>query len=229
MTDWYRKRYPLVPDSIWHTITNGFEREEFNLIRQDAEQKRFTVSYIGSIEYERSPLAILKAVAELSRKGAIDKKHICIRFVGKCSSVQGRPTTELIRELGLEGVVELVGLVPRSEALMEMKNAHVLLLLANAQQFQVPGKAYEYIAAGSFILAVTEEHGATADLLRRVGGGAIVQPGDFRAIECVLQNRYETFLETSSGKTKECEPRSTEILNEYEWGSLGARYAEILH
>jgi glycosyltransferase involved in cell wall biosynthesis len=229
MTDWYRKRYPLVADSVWQTITNGFEREEFNPIQPDAGQRKFTISYIGSIEYERSPVALLKAVAELCRKGAIDQKQICIRFIGKCGSVQGRPTTDLIREHGLERVVELVGLVPRSEALREMKDAHLLLLLANAQQFQVPGKAYEYIAAGSFILAVAEEHGATADLVRRVGGGAIVQPDDHRAIECVLQNRYETFIRTSSGKTKESEPRSIEILNEYEWGRLGARYAEILH
>jgi glycosyltransferase involved in cell wall biosynthesis len=229
MTDWYRKRYPLVPDSAWHTITNGFEREEFNLIHLHGEQRKFTMSYIGSIEYERSPVGLLKAVAELCQERVLDREQVSIRFVGKCGSVQGGPTTEIIQECGLKGAVELVGLVPRSEALKEMKEAHVLLLLANAQHLQVPGKAYEYIGAGSFILAVTEEHGATADFVRRIGGGAIVPPGDHKAMKAVLADRYEQFVKSSSALTMGCGPvRSAAILNEYEWSQLGARYAEIL-
>ncbi|WP_447986166.1 glycosyltransferase [Nitrospira sp. Nam74] len=229
MTDWYRKRYPLVEDSVWQTITNGFERAEFDRIKVDNGTKKFTISYIGSIEYDRNPLALLQGFAELCQERVFDKQQIAIRFIGKCGSVQGRPTTEIIQECGLEGVVELVGLVPRSEALKEMKEAHVLLLLANAQHLQVPGKAYEYIGAGSFILAVTEEHGATADFVRRVGGGAIVQPGDHKAIKSVLRNQYEQLVKSSSAQTMGHEPvRSAAILNEYEWTQLGARYAEML-
>ena len=142
--------------------------------------------------------------------------------------MQGRPITELIQGCGLEGVVELVGLVPRSEALREMKAAHVLLLLANGQQLQVPGKAYEYIATGQFILAVTEEHGATADLIRRVGGGAIVPSGDYKAIKSVLKNQYEQFVNNASAQGLES-VRSEATLNEYEWSRLGNRYAAILN
>jgi glycosyltransferase involved in cell wall biosynthesis len=229
MTDWYRKRYPLVADSVWQTITNGFELDEFSQIKLDTVRERFAISYIGSIEYERSPVALLQAVSELCREGLVDKRRISIRFIGKCGTVQGRTTTELIRDWDLEEVVELVGLVPRSQALKEMKNSHVLLLLANAQRLQVPGKAYEYIGAGSFILAVTEEQGATADFVRRVGEGAIVQPNDHIAIKHVLQNRYKQFTENLSIQTIAINsPRSTAILNEYEWKQLGARYAELL-
>jgi glycosyltransferase involved in cell wall biosynthesis len=229
MTDWYRKRYPLVADTVWQTITNGFDVDDFKQIKMDTVRKRFIISYIGSIEYERSPAALLQAVSELCREGVIDKNQISIKFIGKCGAVQGRATSEVIREWGLEEVVELVGLVPRSQALKEMKNSHVLLLLANAQQLQVPGKAYEYIGAGSFILAVTEEQGATADFVRRVGGGAIVQPNDHISIKHVLQSRYKQFTENLPIQTIAFNsPRPTVILNEYEWRQLGARYAELL-
>ncbi len=230
MTDWYRKRYPSVLDRVWETITNGFEQEEFNRIEVEGVTKQFTISYIGSIEYERNPLALLLAVAELCRQGDLNKEHVRIRFVGRCDSVQGCPTANLVQELGLQGVVDLVGSVPRSDALREMKSAQVLLLLANAQRLQVPGKAYEYIAAGAYILAVTEEHGATADLLRRVGGGAIVAPDDHQAIKRVLLAWYKDFLNHSSVKEVERGPlRPAAILDEYEWNQLGARYAELLH
>ena len=76
---------------------------------------------------------------------------------------------------------------------------------------------------------MTEEHGATADFVRRVGEGAIVPPGDHSAIKRVLQNRYEQFAQNSPTQTIELKPiRSTAILNEYEWNQLGARYAEML-
>ncbi len=229
MTDWYRKRYPTVAGSVWITITNGFEREEFRRINHNTDQKKFIISYVGSIEYERSPEALLQSIAELCQEGAIDKQKVSIRFIGKCGSVQGRPTIELIREYRLEEVVELVGLVPRFEALRQMKDAHILLLLANAQRLQVPGKAYEYIAAGSFILAVTEEHSATADLVRRVGGGAIVPPDDYQMMKDVLRTRYEEFIKNPSRARNFESERSSPVLDDYDWNQLGSRYAAILN
>ena len=228
MTDWYRKRYPFVLENVWQTISNGFESDEFNGT-EIKRGKKFTISYVGSIEYERSPRALLKAVAELCTEGVFDREKISIRFIGKCGWVQNRPMMELVQEFGLEGIVELVGLVPRPAALREMELAHIVLLLANSQELQVPGKAYEYIGAGSFILAVTEEHGATADLIRRVGGGAIVRPDDHLAIKRVLQPRYDLFVQSSiQQKTNRELVRSAAILKDYEWNQLGDRYAKIL-
>jgi glycosyltransferase involved in cell wall biosynthesis len=228
MTDWYRKRYPLVSDSVWQTITNGFESKEFNEIKLDRVRKRFTISYIGSIEYERSPVGLFRAVSELCREGVVDNRRISINFVGKCGAVEGRTITELIRQWNLEGIVQLMGLIPRSEALREMKSSHVLLLLANAQRLQVPGKAYEYMAAGPFILAVTEEHGATADFIRRVGGGAIVSSNDHQTLKAVLHNCYGEFIRRPLETINYGVSRPATILNEYAWNHLGERYARIL-
>ena len=142
--------------------------------------------------------------------------------------MRGRPTVEIIRDHDLVGVVDLVGTVPRPQALKEVMNAHVLLLLANAQRLQVPGKAYEYIAARRFILALTEEHGATADLIRRVGHGVVVHPSDHTALKRVLQNCYEEFVRQQSSRPDAESVDSSSVLNEYEWQALGTQYSQLL-
>lgn len=229
MTDWYKKRYPLVRDNAWQTITNGFDREEFYRTNVEKVTGKFTISYVGSIEYERNPIALLHAVAELCMEGVFNADHVSVRFVGRCGSVNGRSTAEIIESYGLQHLVTLVGALPREQALQEMKRSHVLLLLANAQRLQVPGKAYEYMAAGGFILAVTEESGATADLIRRVGGGLIIAPGDHESIKHVLRSRYEAFVRSpSQTQSASMLSRSLETLERYEWKYLGHQYALIL-
>jgi hypothetical protein len=56
-----------------------------------------------------------------------------------------------------------------------MEEDFALLVLANDQPFQVPGKTYDYLATGRRIMAVTEPDSATADLLRPLEGCAIVE------------------------------------------------------
>ena len=228
MTEEYRKRYPLVSDAVWETITNGFELSEFESIRPIMPSAKFTISYVGSIEYERSPECLFRAVTELCKEGAFEKRSISIRLIGKCDLMQGRQTREVIRTHDLDGVVELVGTVTRSDALQEMINAHVLLLLANGQRLQVPGKAYEYIGARRFILAITENHGATADLIRRIGCGAVLHPSDHRSIKRVLKDCYEEFVRQDLNRSNDFPADSLAILREYEWHALGRQYETLL-
>ncbi len=56
-----------------------------------------------------------------------------------------------------------------------MSEQYVLLLLANDQPLQVPGKVYEYVASGRRILAMTERDSATGDVLAGIPGCAIAE------------------------------------------------------
>ena len=108
-----------------------------------------------------------------------------------------------------------------------MMRSHVLVLLANQQKLQVPNKAYEYMAAGRHILAVTEEKGATADLIRRVPGGAVLPPGDHEGIKRLLKAWYAEYARNRSGGLDEAFSQS-DVVKEYEWSEIGARYAAVL-
>jgi glycosyltransferase involved in cell wall biosynthesis len=224
MTESYQKRYPGVSEEKWHTITNGFEREEFDKLENSLPNSKFTISYVGSLEYERSPESLLRVLGALCQEGVIDERHVSVRLVGKCRTIGSRPTTDLIRDFKLENVVELIDAIPRRQALMEMVQSNVLLLLATAQRLQVPGKAYEYLASGRFILAVTESNGATADLLRHAGGAAVVPPDGLDIMRRVLIEQYHLFRYQ---KTADCFRRA-DVLAPYEWSELGAEYIRLL-
>ena len=187
MTEHYRKAYSSLPSDKWVTITNGFDRQDFEDLGSMRRHEKFTISYLGSLVYERSPTDLFRAVGELIRDQAIPGRDIAIKLIGKCRYAEGRAVEEMAAEQGIKDIVEVIDSVPRHEALKEMVRAHALLLLANEQTLQVPGKAYEYLAAGGKIIAITEEKGATADFIRRVGGH-VALPNDYMSIKRIIKN-----------------------------------------
>ena len=225
MTQWYRAHYPELSSGHWETITNGFSAGEFEAVAEIPLSAKFTISYLGSMEYERTPELVFQAVRELCEAGLMKREDVEIRLVGKCHEVRGRPMTELIVTYELGDIVTIVGTVPRHEALKEMRQAHVLLLLAPNQKLQIPGKAYEYIGVTRQILAITEQDGATADVIRCVGG-AVVSPGDHREMKRVLETWYGKYRCGLDTQVKPSELGAKAV--EFEWSRLGTRYAQLL-
>jgi glycosyltransferase involved in cell wall biosynthesis len=226
MTDHYRKAYSRLGAEKWVTITNGFERQDFDALGPVARSPKFTISYLGSLVYARSPESLFYAVGELVKEEAISSGDLAIRFIGKCRYAEGRSVKEMAAEHGLKEIVEVIDFLPRCEALKEMLRAHVLLLLATQQTLQVPGKAYEYLAAGAKILAVTEEKGATADFIKGVGGW-VASPDDYTSIKSIIKTWYGDYKrEGLSSGTQD--PAAPPAMERYEWGQLGRHYAEVL-
>jgi len=225
-TGWYRSLYSHLPSHHWETITNGFTAQEFGTATGAPDPSKFTISYLGTFDYERSPELLFRAVQELSREGIVNQDDLSIRFVGKCDAVRGRPMMDLVNAYGLNKVVTLAGTVPRHEALNEMRRSHVLLLLVTHQKISVPAKTYEYLGAGRRILAITEKDGATAEVLRRVGG-AIISPDDIGEMKRVLRTWYHEYR-CGDYKGLEHNEQFKLAAQEYEWGCLGRKYAALI-
>jgi len=63
---------------------------------------------------------------------------------------------------------------------------------------QIAGKTYEYLRAGRAILELTPE-GALANLLRRIGGGLVVNPNDAAGILSAVR---ESVLQWKEGRVR---------------------------
>jgi glycosyltransferase involved in cell wall biosynthesis len=88
-----------------------------------------------------------------------------------------------------------------------MHSADVLLLIANTTpgaEATVPGKLFEYLAAGRPVLAIAPPESSTADVLRQVGGGWLAPAHDPAAIACVLER---AFREQQAGGVRPPDPR----------------------
>jgi glycosyltransferase involved in cell wall biosynthesis len=142
----------------------------------DAKNAVFTMRYIGNIYGGRSPETLLKALVELKRRSTVPfKLELVLSYPRRLQA--------LLREHGLEGLVEARPAVDYLESLRLMRTADLLLTFENplpsppfGKNLFLPSKLADYIGSGKPILALAGP-GAT----RRVAescGGAAVDPGD---------------------------------------------------
>jgi glycosyltransferase involved in cell wall biosynthesis len=185
LRDSLRQRYPEEPAEKFVTITNGFDGQDFAALPPIAPEPVFTVVYAGTLYYRRSPQALIAALGALVASGRIPRADIQVVFAGEIAD--GHDIAGLAASGPLAGVVRITGSLPHAEALAWMRRADLLCLFAQGQMEQIPAKAFEYLAAGAPILAVTGE-GATSDLIVKAGGTAV--PDEAWAIEEAVHQHY---------------------------------------
>src|SRR5262249_4435176 len=79
-------------------------------------------------------------------------------------------------EWGLEKCLRLYGVLSKAATLAVVVRSDLLLLLAEGWPLQIPAKTYEYLRAGSPIIALAPPDGAVAALMGATGGGWVVDP-----------------------------------------------------
>jgi glycosyltransferase involved in cell wall biosynthesis len=171
--DEFSSHYGAPARSRFHLVPNGCDPSEFEAIHDAVRSGRFVLLHAGTLYGARSPVPLIHAVARAIDRGALDRDGFRLRLLGPVNLPVDLSAES--RRLGLDGVVELVPRVTRAESLREMVSASALLLVQPGTTVSVPGKAYEYLAAGRPVLALAEE-GETADLVRTSGIGVSVQP-----------------------------------------------------
>jgi glycosyltransferase involved in cell wall biosynthesis len=150
----------------------------------------FTLTYAGSLDANRSPAQFLRALARVART-IPTPPGIRFRVVGADRSA----TRELVRGLGIQHIVEYLGVRTYQDTLRLLYRSHVLVLIEAPLQEGIflPSKIADYIQVGKPILAVSPVVGEVADLLNRHGGGIAVDQRSPEAIVAGLQELYEAW------------------------------------
>lgn len=187
---WFRQVYSDVPPDKFVTIPNGFDGAEWEALRgsgfRPLRNERFVITYAGSFYHRRSPLPLFRALRSLINAREVAPERIRVDLIGH-SDAAG--VTEMAADSGVAECVQITGPLNRPEALRQVAQSDLLLLLAEGLTFQVPGKTYEYLRAGRPILALTSQ-GAVADLLRRTGGAWVVDPADESGVRAAVGDAY---------------------------------------
>ena len=216
----FKKAYGSIPTERFICITNGYDREFFSTFAHLQKEKIFTIIYTGGLYFGRTPEPVFQAVHELVREGAVEQRSIRIRLVGQCRSVEGRPIDEMVERYRLGNVVEVLDPVSYNQAIGMIKQSHLALLLAPNQPYQIPAKVYDYMGVGTRVLALAKE-GATANLIRNTGIGAVFDPSDIAGIKSFIGQSLEEFG-TSGSWIK------PEAANQFELNSISRRLADEL-
>ena len=185
-TDILATEFAESDSSRFETITNGFSGPDFDSepgeLPDPALRGRFVLSHVGSVLTWRGADHVLEAARRLTSAGAAERLSVC--FVGHAARL-GAP------DLQDRGLVRPYGYVSHGEAVRWMRNSTALLLI-NTEWANIPGKLFEYLAAGRPIIAAVRE-GPTADLVREHEAGVVVPPDDPEQIAAAIRALYEAW------------------------------------
>lgn len=223
VTDYFRSIIPPEQRDKCVTITNGFDANDFGGIAVSActANQKIRISYAGSLYSKRDPEPFFIAMQELICSGKIDKDRIQIDLIGDCSIFRGLSVQGLIEKYGLTPVVRLVGNMPFRACLEELMKSNALLLFAQGQPDQIPGKVFEYLKINKPVFVLTGG-GETRRLLEEFKNAFIADP---QKPDDLIQ-KFIQILDALNNNEKHL--GSTDRINEYDRRNLTEKLVGVL-
>lgn len=195
-------------------IHNGFDLADYTSLQQvtkpDEEHNQCVFLYTGIFYKERNPRLFLQAVQALIAEGRIDRKRMKLKFAGVFDYPGYSDNVDEVERLGLQDVVEILGHLPHADALKAMKQADILLLIADTAPGSgayIPGKLYEYMAIGHPILALSLP-GESTRIIETHALGTTASPLELAEVKQAVMTLYQQWTE---GRMERQDEKRTEV------------------
>jgi glycosyltransferase involved in cell wall biosynthesis len=167
----------LAPDDPRRVeIVNGVDEADLpvaSALRPPAD--RFVLAHVGTLYDIQDLSPVLRALAALAARGAIDADLVDVRLVGSFWLQNFAPPA------GIH--VQKVGYVKHARAVAEIHAATALLLYVSGSSLAPSGKRFEYLASGRPVLCVARPENLASRLVLDWDAGVVADPGDQSAIE----------------------------------------------
>lgn len=216
----YRKIFDLPYEKV-HTITNGYDEEDFKNINKETSEK-FTIIHNGALYSVRTPNNFLKALDNLIRQGKIDETKLSVKFIGTCE----KQIREEIEETPMNRFITWVPYLPHKESIKETANADLLLLISGVTEkvrAMIPGKTFEYLRMNIPILSISPKDSAVERIILETKRGFNVEYDDISAMEKVILENYNRW-------TRKFEINwDNEAIKKYERKNLTKTLADIFN
>lgn len=223
----YMQRYPDAHQTHWSVIANGFDETAFEAAaRRPAPAHRddeIVLLHSGTIypTPDRDPSYFFRALRQVIDKRPAHAKRISV--VLRASSVDTL-YTELLKQLELQDHISFAPPIPYEEALAEMLRADgVLVFQGYTSNPAIPAKLYEYFRAGRPILAMADDAGDTAKLIRALGAGQIAPLDDAAQIAAALESYLDAI------ESKRWSPLAAEQIAGFERARSAERFAALFN
>jgi len=229
------------------SITNGYDASDFSEPVPPRNDGKFLIVHSGYLHTElgrqRGPAARIRRFlgGELHGVDAGTRSHVYLLEALE-RLLREDPSLRNVVELHLAGalsaadrevaarsdVVRLLGYIPHAESTALIRSADLLFLpmqniAAGGRAGIIPGKTYEYLAAGKPILAAVPE-GDTREILLAAGSGLVCEPDDVAGMASLIRGQLERWRKRDSDPTP-----NREYVGRFERRALTASLASILH
>jgi glycosyltransferase involved in cell wall biosynthesis len=251
-----QRDFPELSEDRLVTILMGYDPEQFDAV-EATKYDRFAIVYAGTfygvpvayqmpeaihaklrywlvhhvfdrrgVRYLResaSPLYFLQALRKALDTKAELSQEMQVDFLGF-----PRPgNVELIKQMGLEGIVQHIGQVSFEECVSRMKGADVLLLVMlpseSGRSDFVPSKVPEYLGARRPILAMMPKS-EVREMIKEARAGITVGATDVDAAKDTILELYQHYKEGSLALEA-----NASALRELTWPHLTEQMANVLN
>lgn len=168
----------LTPDRA-HVVANGWEPEDFEPMPVEGSgpgpttrdggvtSRPLRLSHVGTLSGHTSPVAFLQRLDELIAAEPGWRSGLAVEFIGRRSPA----ADAALRAAACHPLLSTVDHVPKREAARRMQAADALLLLCAPElERYLPGKLFDYVAAGRPVLVFGSE-GESSRALGDIGLG----------------------------------------------------------
>lgn len=154
---------------------------------QTSSEGPFRILYTGTFGAGRDPRPFLEALASLKRRRALTAEDIQVEFIGQGRIYHGISIEDHARQIGISDLISFTDWMPQEWCRDRMADADLLLLLFRDQRLQIPNKLFDYLGARRPILALVDDRGEAARMLRQAGGHYLVTDSTPASMETALE------------------------------------------
>ncbi|HYT05041.1 MAG TPA: glycosyltransferase [Gemmatimonadales bacterium] len=148
------------------------------------------VAYTGTLYGSRDLGPVVRALQFfLSRHPEAARAGSKLRIAGPAELRHARAFSDAVAAAGMQQYVELLGPLPRGQALEVVRRSRLAVVLAQEQELQIPAKLYESIAMGVPTLVVAPAGSAAGVEGTRVGA-SVRDSDDIEGIAGVLEQLW---------------------------------------
>lgn len=173
-------------------ITNGYDEEDFDQVVE--ADGCFNLTHTGLLASDGNPTVLWRVLGEKCREDEEFKRMMRLRLVGKVDSA----VKESIYKNGLAENMSEFGYQNHVVATREQIGASVLLLpLRYGPELKaiIPGKMFEYLAAGHPILGFGQTDGAMARIINSSKAGVVFEWEDYDSTKKYIDICWNRFKE----------------------------------
>ena len=156
------------PDLRVTCLPNGVDLEHVPA-RNAADVERGSIAYVGTLYFGRNLTSVCAAMRRILNDNPQAGATLRLNVAGPMDDPHRQKFQEEIEAAGLTSVVNILGSLPRAQALQLLRRSHLALVLAQGQPMQVPAKLYESVGLGVPTLVIAEDTSAAACEARRIG------------------------------------------------------------
>ena len=180
-------RYPKATITC---VPNGVDPESLPPPRSDP-YPGLGVAYAGTVYGRRDLSPVVMALRSFfGRHPEAARVGSKLRLAGQVEAAHAVAFAGVVGAAGLDQYVELLGPLPRAEALHVVSRSRLAVVLAQDQELQIPAKLYESVAMGIPTLVVAGAQSAAGVEGTRVGA-LVRDPRDVEGIAGVLERVWQ--------------------------------------